>query len=74
MADKFGPYAHVLREDSTNIYIDKCVRQCPTENNKIIAYRNECVNKCPENYIEDKDGRCFYPECPKGLKYNAIVH
>jgi hypothetical protein len=26
------------------------------------------------NYIEDKDGRCFYAESPKGLKYNTIVH
>ena len=68
--DKYGLYVHKLRDGSTNIYIDKCVSQCPEHYTKIIAYRNECVEKCPANYIEDKDGRCFYAECPKGLKYN----
>lgn len=67
--DLEGPYVHVPIEEGSNIYIDKCVRQCP-ENYKLIAYRNECVDKCPKNYITDKDGRCFYANCPKGLKYN----
>jgi hypothetical protein len=69
--DKFGPYVHTLREGSTTIYIDKCLGHCSDVSfNFIIAYRNECVQKCPDNYIADKDGRCFYAKCSTGLKYN----
>ena len=76
-----GPYVHIQISITPLIYIDKCLINCLDEKdsngasiyNYIIAYRNECVKKCPQNYISDQEKRCFYSACSEGLKFNPTT-